>query len=93
MWLVGDIPAAGTAIAGALEQVAPRLKRLRAQRGTTLTALSATQHNWHRCLALQLTISSVWSFKDPALSRTKLHRRSWVVECAVKPVASSTSLA
>lgn len=40
MRLVGDGPAASAAIAGALEQVAARLKRLRAQRGTTLTALS-----------------------------------------------------
>jgi transcriptional regulator with XRE-family HTH domain len=40
MRMVGDTPTSSAAIAGALEQVAPRLKRLRAHRGTTLTALS-----------------------------------------------------
>ena len=39
MEAVDDKP---TAIAAALEQVGPRLKQLRAQRGVTLTALSAT---------------------------------------------------
>ncbi|MCD2195870.1 helix-turn-helix transcriptional regulator [Actinomycetospora endophytica] len=37
---MGGEPAAGAAIANALERVAPRLKQIRAERGATLSALS-----------------------------------------------------